>query len=115
RAGVEVQLGCRTAGQAEALRAARENTRYLPRAALERGIDIRTVPEMELAGVDLVVLAVPCASLPAAVGEIGARTGDRSAVLVASKGLVPPLGTTPAAFVSEHAPAARDTPGRLRL
>ena len=51
---------------------------------------------------DLVVLAVPCASLPAAVGEIGARMGDRSAVLVASKGLVPPLGTTPAAFVSER-------------
>ena len=28
--GVEVQLGCRTAAQAEALRAGRENTRYLP-------------------------------------------------------------------------------------
>ena len=51
---------------------------------------------------DLVLLAVPCASLPAAVGEIGARMGDRSAVLVASKGLVPPLGTTPAAFVAER-------------
>ena len=36
------------------------------------------------------------------VGEIGARMGDRSAVLVASKGLVPPLGTTPAAYVSER-------------
>src|ERR687897_101393 len=38
----------------------------------------------------------------AAAGEIGARVGDRSAVLVTSKGLVPPLGTTPAAFVSER-------------
>ena len=63
---------------------------------------MRTVPEIELAGVDLVVLAVPCASLPAALGEVGARIGDRSAVLVASKGLVPPLGTTPAAFVAER-------------
>ena len=102
RAGLDVQLGCRTAAQAEALRAARENPRYLPGLELGRAIDIRTVPEIEFAGVDLVVLAVPCASLPAAVGEIGARTGDRSAVLVASKGLVPPLGTTPAAFVSER-------------
>jgi glycerol-3-phosphate dehydrogenase (NAD(P)+) len=55
--------------------------------------------------VDLVVLAVPCSSLPAAVGEIGARVGERSAVLVASKGLVPPLGTTPSAYVVERVPA----------
>jgi glycerol-3-phosphate dehydrogenase (NAD(P)+) len=102
RAGVEVQLGCRTAAQAEGLRADRENTRYMPGLPLESRIDVRTVPEIEFAGVDLVVLAVPCASLPAAVGEIGARMGDRSAVLVASKGLVPPLGTTPAAYVAER-------------
>ena len=102
RAGVDVQLGCRTAAQAETLSSARENTRYLPGLELDRAIDVKTVPQIEFAGVDLVVLAVPCAALPAAVGEIGARTGDRSAVLVASKGLVPPLGTTPAAFVSER-------------
>jgi 1-acyl-sn-glycerol-3-phosphate acyltransferase len=102
RAGLQVQLGCRTGAQADALRADRENTRYLPGLTLAPAIDVKTVPEIELAGVDLVVLAVPCASLPAAVGEIGARTGDRSAVLVTSKGLVPPLGSTPAAFVSER-------------
>jgi glycerol-3-phosphate dehydrogenase (NAD(P)+) len=102
RAGVQVQLGCRTGAQAEALRADRENSRYLPGLQLDRTIDVKTVPEIELAGVDLVVLAVPCASLPAAVGEVGARMGDRSAVLVTSKGLVPPLGTTPAAYVSER-------------
>src|SRR5215210_7321174 len=102
RAGLQVQLGCRTGAQAEALRAERDNSRYLPGLQLDRAIDVKTVPEIELAGVDLVVLAVPCASLPAAVGEVGARMGDRSAVLVASKGLVPPLGTTPAAFVSER-------------
>src|SRR5215212_4894595 len=102
RAGLDVQLGCRTGAQAEALRSGRENTRYMPGLALDKGIDVKTVPEIEFAGVDLVVLAVPCASLPAALGEIGARTGERSAVLVASKGLVPPFGTTPAAFVSER-------------
>ena len=78
------------------------NSRYLPGLQLDRAIDVKTVPEIELAGVDLVVLAVPCASLPAAVGEVGARMGDRSAVLVTSKGLVPPLGTTPTAYVSER-------------
>ena len=102
RAGLQVQLGCRTGAQAEALRADRMNSRYLPGLQLDRAIDVKTVPEIELAGVDLVVLAVPCASLPAAVGEVGARMGDRSAVLVTSKGLVPPLGTTPTAYVSER-------------
>jgi glycerol-3-phosphate dehydrogenase len=48
------------------------------------------------------VFAVPCASLPAAVGQIGARIGSRSSVLVVSKGLVPPLGTTPSAYVAER-------------
>jgi glycerol-3-phosphate dehydrogenase len=36
------------------------------------------------------------------MGELGTRVGDRSAVLVASKGLVPPLGSTPTAYVSER-------------
>src|SRR3954451_22820984 len=35
RAGLEVQLGCRTAAQAEALGAARENARYLPGLELD--------------------------------------------------------------------------------
>src|SRR5918992_283499 len=102
RAGLEVQLGCRTAAQAERLDAERENTAYLPGVPLDRAIRCRTVPEIEFAGVDLVVLAVPCSGVPAAVGEIGARVGERSAVLVASKGLVPPLGTTPTAYVAER-------------
>jgi glycerol-3-phosphate dehydrogenase len=36
------------------------------------------------------------------VEQIGAGVGERSAVLVASRGLVPPLGTTPSAFVAER-------------
>src|SRR5215216_4733653 len=101
RAGLEVQLGCRTTSQAARLLDDRENAAYMPGVALDAGIEPKTVREIEFASVDLVVLAVPCASLPAAIGEIGARVGDRSAVLVASKGLVPPLGTTPSAFVAE--------------
>jgi glycerol-3-phosphate dehydrogenase (NAD(P)+) len=102
RAGLEVQLGCRTAAQAERLEGERENAQYLPGVRLDKGIRCRTVPEIEFAGVDLVVMAVPCSGLPAAVGEIGARVGERSAVMVVSKGLVPPLGTTPTAYVSER-------------
>ena len=102
RAGLQVQLGCRTGAQAERLAADRENAGYLPGVKLDNSIDVKTVSEIDLAGVDLLVLAVPCASLPAVVGELGTHMGDRSAVLVASKGLVPPLGTTPTAYVSER-------------
>jgi glycerol-3-phosphate dehydrogenase (NAD(P)+) len=102
RAGLEVQLGCRTAAQAERVGAERENAAYLPGVQLDKAIEAKSVREIELGGVDLVVLAVPCDSLPAALGEIGARVGERSAVLVASKGLVPPLGTTPAAYMAER-------------
>ena len=105
RAGLEVQLGCRTTSQAARLLEERENPAYLPGVALHDAIEPKTVREIEFAGVDLVVLAVPCSSLPAAIGEIGARVGDRSAVLVASKGLVPPLGTIPTAYVAERVPA----------
>jgi 1-acyl-sn-glycerol-3-phosphate acyltransferase len=102
RAGLEVQLGCRTAAQAERLQASRENERYLPGVALAPGISVCTVADIEFAGVDLVVFAVPCQSLPAAVAKVGAQVGERSAVLVASKGLVAPLGTTPTAYVTER-------------
>ena len=70
--------------------------------SFDGAVEARAVRDVEFAGVDLVVMAVPCSALPAAVGEIGARVGERSAVLVASKGLVPPLGTTPSAFVAER-------------
>jgi glycerol-3-phosphate dehydrogenase (NAD(P)+) len=102
RAGLDVQLGCRTTSQAARLLDDRENAAYLPGVALDKAIEPKTVREIEFAGVDLIVLAVPCSSLPAAIGQIGARMGERSAVLVASKGLVPPLGTTPSAYVAER-------------
>jgi glycerol-3-phosphate dehydrogenase (NAD(P)+) len=102
RAGLEVQLGCRTTSQAARLLDDRENQTYLPGVALDKAIEPKTVREIEFAGVDLIVLAVPCSSLPAAIGQIGARMGERSAVLVTSKGLVPPLGTTPSAYVAER-------------
>jgi 1-acyl-sn-glycerol-3-phosphate acyltransferase len=102
RAGLDVQLGCRSLAQAERAARSREEERYLPGVRLDRSIRVCTVADIEFAAVDLVVLAVPCKALPAAVGQIGAAVAERSAVLVVSKGLVPPLGTTPSAWVSER-------------
>ena len=58
--------------------------------------------EIELAGVDLVCLAVPSAALPAAVGSLGDRIGSRAAVLMLTKGLVQPLGQLPSDYVGER-------------
>jgi glycerol-3-phosphate dehydrogenase len=105
RAGLEVQLGCRAADQAARIAAAGRNEQYLPSVDLPDGVTASTVGEIEFAGVDLVVFAVPAGALPAAVGSVGARVGERSAVLVLSKGLVPPLGMPPSLYVEERVKA----------
>src|SRR3954470_14726728 len=102
RAGLDVQLGCRSLAQAKRVARSRQEERYLPGIELDRSVRVCTVADIEFAAVDLVVLAVPCSALPSAVGQIGAAVAERSAVLVVSKGLVPPLGSTPSAWVSER-------------
>ena len=65
RAGLEVQLGCRTVAQATRVGGERENVAHLPGVRLGRSIEVKAALEIEFAAVDLVVLAVPCSSLPA--------------------------------------------------
>jgi 1-acyl-sn-glycerol-3-phosphate acyltransferase len=105
RAGLEVQLGCRGSEQAERIAAAGRNDRYLPQVELPAGVTASTVSDIEFGGVDLVVFAVPARALPAAVGGVGARIGERSAVLVLSKGLVPSQGALPSRYVQERVKA----------
>lgn len=102
RGGLEVQLGCRTREQAYELAERRINERYLPGVELPEGIAIKRASGIELAGTDLVCLAVPSGALPAAVGSLGDRVGGRSAVLLLTKGLVGPMGTLPTAYVSDR-------------
>jgi glycerol-3-phosphate dehydrogenase (NAD(P)+) len=102
RGGLEVQLATRTAAQAEELDEERENRRYLPGVRLPDSIRVQQTSEVELAGLDLVCLAIPSGSLPQAVGAIGDRVGARSAVLLLTKGLIPPLGQLPADYVGER-------------
>ena len=101
RAGLDVQLGCRTADQVGEIRADGEN-HHLPGVALPEGIEVTTVPRIEFAGVDLVVFAVPSKHLPAVVAQVGAQVGERSAVLVLTKGLVAPFGALPVEYVRER-------------
>lgn len=102
RGGLEVQLATRTAAQAAEIEEARENRRYLPGIRLPDSVRVMHTPEVELAGLDLVCLAIPSGSLPQAVGAIADRVGARSAVLLLTKGLIAPLGQLPAAYVGER-------------
>ncbi len=102
RGGLDVQLGTRTGKQAAELDAARENGRYLPGVPLPGSLRVRQAGKIELAGLDLVCLAIPSSSLPQAVGAIADRVGDRAAVLLLTKGLIAPLGQLPAEYVGER-------------
>jgi glycerol-3-phosphate dehydrogenase (NAD(P)+) len=101
RGGVEVELGCRTADQARALAATREQL-SLPGVRLPDGVAVRTAADLDFASADLVCFAVPASALPAAVAEHGARVPDRAGALVVANGVVPPTGARPTAYVGER-------------
>jgi glycerol-3-phosphate dehydrogenase (NAD(P)+) len=102
RGGLEVQLGTRTVEQASELAEAQTNERYLPGVRLPESVQVKRAADIELAGLDLVCLAVPTKGLPQAVGQIADRLAPRSAVLMLSKGLVPPQGHLPSDYVRER-------------
>jgi glycerol-3-phosphate dehydrogenase (NAD(P)+) len=102
RGGLDVQLGTRSAEKAEDIARRRENVPYLPGVALPGGITVKRSADIELAGCDLVCLAVPASALPATVGGLADRVGSRTAVLLLSKGLVQPRGTLPNRYVSDR-------------
>ena len=105
RAGLDVQLGARRRDHAERIVATGQNEDYLPGVDLPDGVSPTTISDIEFAGVDLVVFAVPASALPQVVGSIGARIGDRTAVLALSKGLVQPLGTLPSDYIADRVKA----------
>jgi glycerol-3-phosphate dehydrogenase (NAD(P)+) len=102
RAGLEVELGCRTEEQAAALRRTRVNDRYLPGVELPDGVGVVRASGLALDRADLVCFAVSASALPVAVGVHAEQIGPDSGVLVLSKGLVAPLGMLPSAYVSER-------------
>jgi glycerol-3-phosphate dehydrogenase (NAD(P)+) len=102
RAGLEVELGCRTHEQAAALQQTRVNDTYLPGVELPPNVHIHRAADLKLGGHDLVCLAVPARALPSVLAAHGERIPARAGVVVVSKGLVPPLGTLPSAFAAER-------------
>jgi glycerol-3-phosphate dehydrogenase len=102
RGGLEVQLGARSEARAAELSADRENRRYLEGVALPASIEVRPASKIELAGLDLVCLAIPSQAMPQVVGGLADRISDRSAVLLLTKGLISPQGKLPSEYVGER-------------
>jgi glycerol-3-phosphate dehydrogenase (NAD(P)+) len=102
RGGLEVELGTRTSENAERIARRRANDTYLPGVELPAGVTVKRSSEIELAGCDLICLAVPSRALPNVVGALGDRIGSRASVLLLSKGLVQPMGALPNEYVSER-------------
>jgi glycerol-3-phosphate dehydrogenase (NAD(P)+) len=100
RAGFEVELGCRTKEQAEAIAETRVNDRYLPGVELPEQLRVVRASALNLEGHDLVCLAVPATALPAVLAAHGGQITRRVGMLVAGSGLVAPLGTLPDAFAA---------------
>jgi glycerol-3-phosphate dehydrogenase (NAD(P)+) len=105
RAGLEVELGCRTREQVDELTALRENERYLPGVTLPDSVRVLRAADLELSGHDLVCLAVPARSLPSVLAAHGERIPRRAGLLLLCKGVVPPLGAVPSEFVSRRSRA----------
>jgi 1-acyl-sn-glycerol-3-phosphate acyltransferase len=103
RAGIEVELGCRTEEQATRLARTRVNEYYLPGVRLPDTVRVATASELALDRADLVCFAVPATALPAAVGAHAESIPAAAGVLVLCKGLVAPNGMLPSAYVAERA------------
>jgi len=82
RAGLAVDLGCRTGGRADQLAAARENEADLPGVRLPARVTPTAASALALGRHDLVVFAVPAAELPAMVAAHGRALTPRSGLLV---------------------------------
>ncbi|PIF74615.1 glycerol-3-phosphate dehydrogenase (NAD(P)+) [Variovorax sp. 54] len=92
----EVTLWARDAAQADAMSAARENTRYLPGLALPASLTVRAGDIAQAqAGADLVIVATPMAALRE---QLIALRGTTVPVAWLCKGVEPARDTSPTAF-----------------
>jgi glycerol-3-phosphate dehydrogenase (NAD(P)+) len=105
RAGLEVELGCRTEEQAHRVARTRVNDRYMPGVRLPDSVRVTTADRLALDRADIVCFAVPAVALPDAVDAHAAAIPARAGVLVLSKGLVAPDGALPSSYVSERVSA----------
>ena len=101
RAGLEVDLGCRTPRAGRAAR--RRAQRALPaRRRAARGASTSRASDLELDATTSSCFAVPPPRCPPRSPRTAAQIARAPACSCCRKGLVPPLGTLPTAYVAER-------------
>jgi glycerol-3-phosphate dehydrogenase (NAD(P)+) len=105
RAGLEVDLGARTAADASRIGAAGRNEAVLPGVPLPDEVAVVAAADLELEHHDLVAFALPPRRLGAALATLGARVPERAGVLVAGAGLAPADAEQLADRVARSVPA----------
>jgi glycerol-3-phosphate dehydrogenase (NAD(P)+) len=85
-AAPRVRLVARSAAQADAIRRARENARYLPGVALPASLEVTADPD-RVAGADFLVVATPVAALEEVARTFASR-GNGAPLVWLSKGFV---------------------------
>jgi glycerol-3-phosphate dehydrogenase (NAD(P)+) len=92
RAGLPVRLWARDPARAAAMRATRQNARYLPGAALPDGVEVAADTAAALAGSAIVLIAVPSHFVEAVLATAAGRIPDGAVIVSATKGLEPVHG-----------------------
>jgi glycerol-3-phosphate dehydrogenase (NAD(P)+) len=79
--------------------------RRLAEALTRGGFEVEHPARTDLSHHDLVCFAMPANDLPGAMERYGEHVPERAGILLRSKGVVPPLGTLPSAYVAERTAA----------
>jgi glycerol-3-phosphate dehydrogenase (NAD(P)+) len=92
RAGLPVRLWARDPARAAAMKATRQNARYLPGAALPDGVEVGADAAAALGGSAIVLIAVPSHFVEAVLATAAGRIPDGAVIVSATKGLEPAQG-----------------------
>lgn len=104
RLGGAVRLWARDPSLAEAMRATRENVRYLPGLSLPDVVRVTADAGEALEGSGTVLIAVPSHFAEAVLASVGERVPPRAALVSATKGLEPRQGLRMSELLAERLP-----------
>ena len=102
--GTPVRLWARDPALAQAMRAARENARYLPGLALPDAVSVTAEAEAALDAVGTVLIAVPSHFVEAVLARVADRVSPRAILVSATKGLEPRRGLRMSQLLADRLP-----------
>ena len=104
RVGVPVRLWARDPALAQAMRAARDNPRYLPGLVLPDAVIVTAEPSAALDAIGTVVIAVPSHFVEAVLTRVAAQVAPRAVLVSATKGLEPRRGLRMSQLLADRLP-----------